>query len=135
MRLPMKPGNFLVDHHCPLAGAPDQLDGPAKDGAARLGPGADLDQGDELRRIPEVGRNHAIAPPDTGDQGARRLAARRAEDGRGRTVAVKLCEDRVLQGVSSVTASTTKSASAASARRTDVRMRPSTASGWSLSRR
>ena len=91
-------GNFLVDHNWLLADAPDQLDGPGKDGRARLRPGADLDQWDELRRIPEVGRNHTIARPDTGDQGARRLAARRAEDGRGRTVAVEFFKDRVLQG-------------------------------------
>src|SRR5688572_21896909 len=41
-------GNFLVDHNWLLAGAPDQLDGPGKDGRARLRPGADLDQWDEL---------------------------------------------------------------------------------------
>ena len=69
------------------------------DRGSGLRPGADLDKGDELGRVPEVGGDGPLPVPDAIDEPAHWLAARGGQHGRWRARLVEALEDRVFQGL------------------------------------
>ena len=95
-RLPRNPGIYLIDDHRLLAGPPQRVTEPRDDVRIRLRPGADLDEGNELGRIPEVGGDDPAPAPHVRDEIARRLAAPRGDHRRRRTDPVERRVDLVL---------------------------------------
>ena len=90
-------GDLTVDHGRLLAARPHRLARPREHVRRGGGTSAHLDQRDQLRWVPEVGRDHPLTVLHALHDVARRRAARRCQHGRRRADPVELAEQLDLE--------------------------------------